>query len=188
MKILTQAILVVAVLASVAGGVFLLVRQSSSDGKSFQIALPTAAPVVELKVYVSGAVRSPGVYTVREGDRLADVIAASGGATDDADLTAVNLALRVKDEEHWHVPTQGEAPPPATAQEAQKSSASGKININTATLEELMTLPNIADARAKAIISYRETRGPFASVDDLLDVPGIGDGILASIRDLVEVR
>ena len=69
---------------------------------------PTVAPDAETKVHISGAVRSPGVYAVADGDRLDEVVQAAGGLTDDADLAAVNLAARVKDENHWHIPVHGE--------------------------------------------------------------------------------
>ena len=98
MRLASQILLVVVVLAAVAGGTFLLVRQASSGG-GIEIVLPTATahPEADLKVYISGAVRSPGVYSAKEGDRLVQIIENAGGATQDADLTAVNLAVRVKD-------------------------------------------------------------------------------------------
>lgn len=189
MKLASQVILGLAVLAAVAGGVFLLVRQSSPGG-SFEIVLPTAtpAPNAELKVYISGAVRHPGVYAVADGGRVSDVLDAAGGATEDADLAAVNLAVRVKDQDHWDIPRLGDLPQAPPVQKAGQPGQAGKININTADLELLKSLPGIGDVRAKLIISYREAHGPFASVEDLLKVRGIGRATLAALRDLVEVR
>jgi competence protein ComEA len=187
-KQLLRLALPVAVVAAVAGGVFLLVRSSTSGG-GIQIVIPTptAVPDVELKVYVTGAVRRPGVYELEEGSRLADVVEAAGGQTDQADLSAVNLAARVKDEDHWHIPTEDEvAQGPATA--AQPAGATEKIDVNSATVEELKTLPGIGDTRAQAIVSYRDANGGFSSVDDLLEVPGIGSATLESIREMVEAR
>ena len=111
MKLISQVVLVVAVVATVGGGLLLLVSDSGSGG-AIEIARPTATaePVVELKVYVTGAVHTPGVYTLQQDSRLDEAIEAAGGATDDADLTAVNLAARVTDEQHWHIPRVGERP------------------------------------------------------------------------------
>ena len=173
-----------AVLATVAAGVYALVRQSS-NGDGIVFILPTATPQPQLRVYLSGAVRNPGVYTVTDGDRLLEAIEAAGGATEDADLAAVNLAARMRDEDHCHVPALGE---PASGSPCQVAGQSRKIDINSASLEELQSLPGIGESRAQAIIRHREDNGPLTSVDDLLEVRGIGSGILASIRDLVEVR
>ena len=150
-------------------------------------------------MYLSGAVINPGVYLVNGGSRLANVLLIAGGATAEADLTAVNLAAVVHDEDHWHIPERGEAAPPAggltgaTAGAANEKSAtmadgSGKVNLNSADIELLKTLPGIGDVRARAIVSHREANGHFASVDGLLDVNGIGAGIVENIRDLVTVE
>ena len=186
MKAVTQVILIVATLAALAGGATFLVRQSSSGGE-IEILLPTAAPAVEIdaRVYVSGAVRTPGVYAVDEGDRLADVIELAGGATDEADLAAVNLAVRVRDEDHLYIPRQGESFRP---QRSQGVTGSGKMDINSATARELQALPGIGEVRSESIIRYRGANGPFSSVEDLLGVRGIGAATLDAIRDLIEVR
>ena len=185
MRAISPAVLILATVAAVAGGVFLLLRDSSGGG--IEITLPTATPAAEatLQVYVSGAVRAPDVYALNQGDRLADAIAAAGGATQDADLVAVNLSARVKDEDHWHIPAMGETPPTSSV---QGTSPSGKIDINSADMELLKALPRIGEVKAQAIISYREANGSFSSVEDLIDVPGIGPVTLEEIRDLVEVR
>ena len=186
MKLVSQVVLAVAAVAAVAGGLLLLVRDSSS-GPGIQIAMPTATvePVVELNVYVTGAVRKPGVYALGQDSRLAQAIEAAGGATEDADLTAVNLAVRMRDEQHWHIPRVGEV---ARAPSAQAPAASQKIDINSAPVELLKSLPNIGDVRAQAIVSYRTANGSFSSVDALMDVQGIGPATLEAIRDLVDAR
>lgn len=166
--------------------VVLVVRELGSGG-AIEIARPTATaePVVELKVYVTGAVRAPGVYALQQDSRLDEAIEAAGGAIDDADLTAVNLAARVTDEQHWHIPRVGEAarPPPTEA-----AVSSGKLDLNSASVSLLKSLPNIGDVKAQAIVSYRDANGPFASVDALLEVNGIGPATLEAVRDLVVVR
>ena len=186
MKLVSQAVLIAAVVAAVAAAAFIIVRGTYSGG-GVEIILPTATPesATDLKVYVTGAVRNPGVFDVKAGDRLAEVVEAAGGATEDADLTAVNLAVRVKDEDHWHIPVRGEAPPVVSSEAA---SPSGKIDLNSASPEQLQALPGIGEVKAQAICSYREKNGPFSEVDDILAVSGIGPATLEGIRDLVEVR
>lgn len=186
--LISQVLLGVVAIAAIAGGIYFIVGQSGSNG-GIEIILPTptptAVPVTVLKVHISGAVRNPGLYAVNEGDRLADVIEAAGGATEDADLEAVNLAVRVKDQDHWHIPRLGET---AHTTPTEGSSAPGKINLNTASADQLERLPGIWEVKAQSIIRYRETNGPFSSVDELLNVSGIGAATLDAIRDLVEVR
>ena len=138
MKLASQAVFAVAAAAAVAGVLYLLVSASTpSDG--MEIALPTPAPS-DIQVYVTGAVREPGVYTVGADARLATAVEAAGGVTDEADLYAVNLAARLVDEAHWHIPTRGEAAAPA--QQAGKAAA-GKIDINSAGVDSLVSLPQI---------------------------------------------
>ena len=114
MKLLVNGLLIVATVVLLAGGVVLIVRSSDSGG--VEIVLPTPEPLpaassqaAEIKVYVTGAVASPGVYAVEAGSRLEHVVEAAGGLTGDADPEAVNLAVRVEDEQHWHVPRTGES-------------------------------------------------------------------------------
>ena len=184
MNNLTQAALVVSILASFAGGVFLLVRDSTS-GRHFEIVMPTVTivPDVSLKVYITGAVKVPGVYEAAPGAILEDVVALAAGATDDADLTLVNLARRVRDEDHWHIPRVGEP-----LRQTASSGAPDIIDLNSASADVLETLPGIGEVKAGAIVAYREANGPFGKVDDIMDVQGIGPTILEGIRDLVLVR
>ena len=186
MKLVSQAILALAFVATVAAAVVLLVRGSAAGG-GIEIVLPaaTSEAVVEMRVYLTGAVREPGVYVVGPESRLMDVIDAAGGAMADADLAAVNLAVRVRDEQHWHIPRQGDeaqAPPTAGA------TSSGKIDINSAGGEQLESLPEIGKTLAQRIMDHRKANGPFSSVDGLLEVRGIGPATLDAIRDLVEAR
>ena len=140
---------------------------------------------VALQVYVTGAVKDPRVYTLEDGDRLGQLVEAAGGATDDADLEAINLAALLRDEDHWHIPRIGEAPKVTTAGAANPL---GKIDVNSATALQLEELPKIGEAKARSIIRYREINGPFASVDELLAVEDIGPATLDAIRDLVDTR
>ena len=194
-----------AIVACVAGAVALLAQDSRSPG-GVVVTLPTAtatgnapgAAALEtsepgpIAVYVSGAVRMPGVYTLDADARAADALRAAGGPADDADLDAVNLAMRLSDEQQVHFPTSGSASMPASGDASNRETgsygATGKLNINTATAEELETLPGIGERKAAAIVEHRGANGPFERVEDLVEVSGIGEGILASIRDLVVVR
>ena len=198
----SQIVLAAAILASLAGGLFLVVK--SSTGGGIEIVLPTATTTVrrDFKVYITGAVETPGVYEVAEGSRLEDVVAAAGGATEDADLDAINLAARVGDGDHWILPKLGESAASDIAGPATQSAgglqptngpqsaapAQGKINVNSASAAELEELPGIGEVRAGAIVAYREANGPFASIDAVMDVTGIGPATLEAIRELVEIR
>ena len=137
-------------------------------------------------MFVSGAVARPGVYQLQEGDRLVDALAAAGGPTVEADLMVVNQALRVRDEDHLHIPRIGEAPIPAPPDSARPTA--GMLNINEADIDALQDLPNIGEARANAIIAYRQQNGGFDNPAEIMEVDGIGPGIFESLRDLIDVR
>lgn len=144
----------------------------------------SATPVaVELYVHVAGAVSAPGLYVLHAGARVVDAIAAAGGFADDADPAAVNLAREVEDGEQLHVPRAGEAVPPVTGSAQQ----TGLVDLNTADAALLETLPRIGPAMAERIIAWRDDNGGFTTVEDLLAVPGIGDKMLESLRELVTV-
>ena len=177
-------------LALVIAAVALLTR--SDDAAPVRIVAPEAAAVTEraaeIKVQVSGEVMFPGVYGLNPGDRVIDAIAAAGGIGPNADLSGLNLSKRVQDEARYHVPAIGDftsAFYPRAANPGDQSS--GLIDLNTAQSRELETLPGIGPSLANAIIVYREDNGPFAAVDDVDNVPGIGPKTLDSIRQLVTV-
>lgn len=140
-------------------------------------------------VHVAGAVRSPGVYSLPAGSRAIDGVQAAGGMSADADPDRVNLAAVLSDGQRLYVPKAGEADPlgASPANVDGTSLPVGPIDLNTATAEELETLPGVGPATAAAIVAYRDRHGPFASVDELGEVSGIGPSKLAAIRDLVTV-
>ena len=152
-------------------------------------------------VHVTGAVSRPGVVTLPPGSRVTDAINAVGGASAEADTQQLNLARVLSDGEQIRVPRIGEvlpdpAPQPggATAPGARTApgksgdgGASGTVNINTASASELEKLPGIGPALAQRIVEYRDSHGPFASVDSLTDVPGIGKAKLEGLREQATV-
>jgi competence protein ComEA len=139
---------------------------------------------LEIKVYVTGLVKNPGVYTMKEGERIIDAINRAGGPLEEADLTNINLAQKVKDEQMIIVPKKGETnniSPTSTIQKNQK------ININTATKEELQTLPGIGPVTAERIIEFRESKGSFKKIEDIMNVPRIGPKMFEQIKDKITV-
>ncbi|MEX1020188.1 MAG: helix-hairpin-helix domain-containing protein [Litorilinea sp.] len=180
-------------------------------------ALPTSTPA-PIVVYLSGAVQQPGLYTLPVDARVGDVLAMGGGFADHAAVDSLNLAERVWDGARVHVgshaamgsdnpqiiateatagdistsdtpPTpvtgiSGSAPPTPTGENTAGADITGRVNLNTADQSQLETLPGIGPSRAQAIIANR----PYASVDDITRVPGIAEGILLQLRDLVTVE
>ena len=139
-----------------------------------------AADDPRVVVDVSGAVASPRVVELAEGSRVEDAIAAAGGLADDADTASLNRAAKLADGQKVHVPREGEAAQPAAsapAADAAGGPADGTspVNINTAGAEELDSLPGVGPSTASAIIEDREANGPFASIEDIMRVSGIGE-------------
>lgn len=139
----------------------------------------------ELYVHVLGAVEHPGLYVLDLDSRMVDAVAAAGGTTDDADLAGINLARTLEDGEQIIVPVAGVADGGGDAVAAQP--ADDRVDLNAADQAALETLPRIGPALAERIIAWREENGGFQSVDDLLAVPGIGEKLLAGIREAVRV-
>jgi len=152
----------------------------------------TAAPALPgtIVVYVSGHVRSPGVFEFDEGARIWEALEAAGGMTAYADKNAINLADFLVDAQHVIVFGIDDNMPPSVLQGDAPDAgmtAGGLVNINTATHAQLQTLSGIGEARARDIISHRQARGGFATIEEIMNVPGIGEGIFARIRDFITV-
>jgi competence protein ComEA len=162
--------------------------------------------VAELVVQASGAVRRPGVYRLPPDARVDDLVREAGGLVPEADADKVNLAAPLADGERVWVPRRGETDVPEVVAGAGGGGAGGGVgptsgpgggatgttvpavvDLNSATAEQLDTLPGVGPATASAILAYRDENGPFASVDDLLEVRGIGDAKLEQLRPLVTV-
>jgi competence protein ComEA len=154
--------------------------RSAPEPPPVVVSAETAFPDT-LTLHVSGAVVSPGLVEVTRDARVADVILAAGGALGDADLSALNLAARVVDGQQLMVPRAG------SGGDGGGAAGAGKVPINSAGEALLQELPGVGPVLAERILRHREEHGPFAVVEDLLDVPGIGEGKLAALRDVVMV-
>jgi competence protein ComEA len=143
--------------------------------------------VKDIKVYVTGAVSKPGVYSLREGDRVYQAVEMAGGLLADAEAKGVNMAAPLKDGDPIVIPKKGEEISPNTNQlaTANQSAKSGKVNINTANVQELDSLKGIGPALAQRIVDYRESHGPFKSLEDLKKVSGIGEKKFADLIDSI---
>lgn len=139
-------------------------------------------------VYVCGQVASPGVYELSEGARVYEALEAAGGALDGGYPESLNLAQEVQDGQKLYVPTQEEALAGGTPQGGDPGGgAQAKVNLNTAGLEELMTLTGIGQTRAEAILAYREEQGQFRAPEDIMNVDGIKEGIYEKLKDEITV-
>jgi competence protein ComEA len=193
---------VVAVVVVVAAGWWLLrspdqpteaalpIATSAPSSSTAAAVVPTATSVAAgpIVVHVAGAVAVPGVYELGPGARVEAAIQAAGGTAAGADPAALNLAAVVADGERVYVPVVGETPPPIAAGAPPGSTAApGPIDLNRADAGQLDGLPGVGPATARAIVDHRDRNGPFASVDDLEAVRGIGPAKLEAIRGLVTV-
>jgi len=138
--------------------------------------LPTATPSL-LTVYVSGAVATPGVYTLPEGSRIAAAVKAAGGMLPGAETNNINLALLIADGQQINVPGIVDT----------SHVNAGRVDINTATLAELDALPGIGPTTAQSILDYRLQNGPFQVIQEIQNVPGIGAATFAQIQDYISV-
>jgi len=137
-------------------------------------------------VDIKGAVKNPGVYQMKVGDRVKDALDAAGGLTDEADSQKVNLAKRLEDQMAIVVPKVGEEAEEIPAGETRKEATKeGKVNINTATVEELKTLKGVGEKKAEAIIEYRKKNGSFKTKEDLMKVRGIGKKLFDSFQERI---
>ncbi len=206
-----HAIFIGLLLATVAGLGGFYVRQPSSQPIEILTTdvTPTAVPTPEpsptpglVRVYVTGAVLTPDVYFLPEGSIIKDAILAAGGLTAEADPERINQALELQDQQQIHVPRLDEEDPPPPVQNGNAESApagivnnnsggtsgEGVININTASLDELDTLPGIGPVIGQRIIDYRDSSGGFPSVEAITEVSGIGEGTFGKIRERITVE
>jgi competence protein ComEA len=169
---------------SIAAGASPAAAALSAGAVASAVASPSGPPII---VDVTGWVHEPGVYEFAQGERVIDAVERAGGARNGADLSVLNLAAPLTDGTQVVVPKQGAAPAGTVPGETGGGTTSGLININTASATEFETLSGIGEVLAGAIVDYRTENGPFASVDDLENVSGIGPATLEEIRDQVTV-
>ncbi len=171
------------------------ITEDGATDSTAEASVVTATPA-EMVVHVAGAVVSPGIYTLYEGARVQDAVDAAGGFASDAEPDAVNLARTVQDGEQVLIPTVQEvedgtyvdssANTSSTSSSTSTGTASSSlVNINTAGLEELDTLPGVGPSTAQAIIDEREANGPFTSIEDIQRVSGIGEKKFEKLKDSI---
>ena len=206
------AVVLVVVLALVFFGLKACVSYLSSDDVSFRVAQEAAEEADDggeeageesanspqlICVYVTGAVQNPGVYEVSSDARVNDALQLAGGATKKANLEGVNLAATLQDGQQITIPRKGEEGASGsgaassgnitsgTSSGASSGGSAGLVNVNTATSEELQTLPGIGPALAQRIIDYRTSQGSFKSCEDITNVSGIGEKTYERISSLI---
>lgn len=154
----------------VGGAVFLYRETCKPHADEIVISPPSS----RICVYVEGEVVNPGIYTLEQGDKVVDAVEAAGGFTADADRGTVNLAAGLRDGEQFHIYKMGDVPQ--------------KVNINTAEVWLLGSLPGIGETLAQRIVDYRIVNGYFQSIDDLKQVDGIGASVFEKIKDKITVH
>lgn len=186
-----------------------LMSEQEKSSSSFSSAASSSSSVSQASSYsssqnkevtcdISGAVKHQGVYTLKNGARLQELIEAAGGLKSNAQLKAINRAMTLKDQDKIHIPYKGEKVDPATnvsgnstseKNDASSSSSSDgeKININTASAADLQKLNGIGEKRAEQIIAYREQNGDFKKIEDLMQVSGIGEKTFAALKDQLAI-
>lgn len=142
-----------------------------------------------MKVHISGEINKPGVYDIKDNYRLEDLVNDAGGLTNNADINKINLAMKLEDQMHIIIPNKNNQENNQTQDQLvtpTNTNENKKININSADKNSLMTLPNIGDKRAEAIIEYRQ-KDKFNKIDDIKNVSGIGDKYFEAMKDMIVV-
>jgi competence protein ComEA len=142
----------------------------------------------KIYVYICGAVQNPGVYEMEADSRIYQVVEAAGGFLEEADAQSVNLAETVTDGQMVRIPSQSDGETSSSQVSIPGISADGKININTASVEQLMTLSGIGQTKAEQIVAYREKNGAFADTEAIMQVSGIAEGTYEKIKDDITVQ
>ena len=164
--------------------VWVIARSPSGEAVTLR-PVPTDKPIV---VHITGAVPRPGVYALPKGARVQDAISAAGGFLAEAEKSNINLAALLEDGQMFDIPyLEGALPVLATPGVEVITNTTELIDINTASQAELETLPSIGPTTAQKIIEYREANGPFVSIEDIINVSGIGPGTYERIKDLITV-
>lgn len=167
--------------------------EETSLNTTTEVATDATKERAETMIYVDikGAVKVPGIYQLKNQQRIWDALALAGGVSEEADTTQVNYAQKVKDQMIIYVPKKGE-PVPQSLETLQESAPAQqnqeeKINLNTATEAELQTISGIGAKKAQEIIRFRDEQGPFKTVEELKNVPGIGEKTVERLKDMLTV-
>ena len=181
-----------AIFGLLGAGLIMLVSSRPKGQPVTLLPPPTPLPIL---VHVAGAVANPGVYSLPQDSRVQDALQAAGGLLPEASAGFLNLAAPLQDGELIFLPTRIPTAPaspvdstPATRSQIVPTAVARRININTATLADLDTLPGIGPVTAQSIISYRAAHGPFTTIERIMDVPGIGQTTFERIKDLIGVQ
>ncbi len=142
----------------------------------------------ECYVYVCGEVHAPGVYKLPGGSRVYQALQMAGGLTEEADASAVNQALPIEDGQMIQVWAKGEAEKEAQPSQTGEDGGDDKVDLNSADMQALMGIPGIGEAKAKSILSYREEHGSFQSVEDVMNITGIKEGLFSRMKDYITVK
>ncbi|MDW8799843.1 helix-hairpin-helix domain-containing protein [Clostridium sp. A1-XYC3] len=144
-----------------------------------------------ITVYINGEVKNPGVYKLKNDSRVEDLVKIAGGFNSESDKDKLNLAKKLKDEDYVYVDRKNQIKDSQTASQSTINKGTGqnsKVDINTATKEELKTIPGIGDVTAQKILDYREKNGRFSSIEDLKNIDRIGDKTVENMKDKIDVR
>lgn len=165
-------------------------QETVSEAESEKI---NSEPVL-IYVYICGAVENSGVYTLSSGSRVCDLFELAGGLTEEAAADYWNQASLLTDGQMLYVPTNEEAKErqerglDVSSEQSEHASTSGKINLNTASLEQLMEIPGIGESKARAILNYRETNGGFSSIEEVMNIEGIKEGVFSKMKEYIVVN
>lgn len=188
--------LLACVLAFLLAGAFYCFRFTQKEEPVWEPAVEETEPVTEITeeisakpysriyVHICGEVTAPGVYEMPEGSRVYELLSMAGGATEEGAPDTVNLAGVLKDGERVVIPSKEEAVSMAEHAGAENS---GLVNINTASEEQLMSLPGIGESKARDIIQYREESGGFQTIEDIMKISGIKEAVFRKIQSLITV-
>lgn len=145
-----------------------------------------------ITVYINGEVKNPKVYHMKDGSIIDDLIREAGGFTQNADMDRLklqlNLALKLRDGDHIYIYSKNDSGTQTSSSSQLTSSEGGKVNLNTATKDELKTVPGIGDVTAQKIIDFREKNGGFKTIDDLKKIDRIGEKTFEKFKDKVDIR
>ena len=154
----------------------------TEEGQETDLSKEQMTETEEIYVYVCGYVKQPGVYCLAEESRICDALLLAGGVLEDGNAEALNQAEHVTDGQTLYVPGIGE-----NICEESVSEEDGLLNINTAVKEDFMILPGIGESKAAAIVQYRQEHGSFEAIEELMEIPGIKEGVFNKIRDKIKV-